>query len=128
MRRCDDDLLEVDVVVGDIASADARRGERLRRLGSGGLREVRLLGDLALVRDRLTVPRPPSADGDRRRRPPLSRLPLVLNLLEDLECLGDDLDGDRDFLLADDDFPLLRDEDVDFPSDDERRDFSRRKS
>ena len=95
-------------------------------MGSGGLLELRLLGDLTLVRDLLAMPPPLSPDGDRRRRPPRSRLPLPLNLLEDLVCLGDDLGGDRDVLLAD--LPLLKDKEVDFPRDDERRDFSRRNS
>ena len=38
------------------------------------------------------------------------------------------MEGDKDVLLADDDLPLLMDKEVDFPSDDERRDFSRRRS
>ena len=88
----------------------------------------RELGDLALVGDRPAMPPPLWTDGDRRRRPPRSRLPHPLNLLEDLECWGEDMEGDKDVLLADDDLPLLMDKEVDFPSDDERRDFSRRRS
>ena len=64
----------------------------------------------------------------RLRRPPRSRLTLPLNLLEHLECLGEDLEGDKDVLRVDDDFILPKDKELDFPRDDERRDCSRRDS
>ena len=72
--------------------------------------------------------RPLSADGVRLRRPPRSRPPLPLNLLEHLEYLGEDLEGDKDVLRVDDDFILSKDKELDFTRDDERRDRSRRDS